>query len=507
MQKYDQIVVGGGIGGLTLAALLGLNGRKVLLLEKGPRIGGSMLRFARRGIPFDTGFHFTGGFANGGILADMLATLGIADAIRPDIIRDRRDNRFVYEDSGQDFALPVNRKDLVGALKSYFPGEDIAIDRYFAMIDRVCENSMSMNLRAILNDAQMFADSGITLEAVLNDLTANRELQSLLAGYATCYGVPASEVSFADHSRVSHGLYQSVARVQRGGEAFTDALSQVLKQLNVEICCSTSLAECSEIRDRRVGRFVLSSGDEVLADDCIFTIHPRKILEVIPRAHLHKAFVDRIEAFEPSIGFFCVYGVVRDGGADGAFSPAMISLLPCSNMSDLLRRNAVDDRIAVIMMNHEKTASASHNVVTVLEASEPADVAEWADSVTGRRPAGYHAYKKARCDRLMERVRKICPEIHARIEVLETASMLTFRDYLHSPWGCAYGVRQKAGQFSLFGRLPLRNIHAAGQSAMLPGLVGSMMASFVLARRLIGREAFSALLERQSRNHHSGGVQ
>ena len=34
MKHYDDIVVGSGISGLTLAHLLGLNGRKVLLLEK-----------------------------------------------------------------------------------------------------------------------------------------------------------------------------------------------------------------------------------------------------------------------------------------------------------------------------------------------------------------------------------------------------------------------------------------------------------------------------------------
>ena len=36
MKRYDHIVVGGGISGLTLTLLLAINGKKVLLLEKGP---------------------------------------------------------------------------------------------------------------------------------------------------------------------------------------------------------------------------------------------------------------------------------------------------------------------------------------------------------------------------------------------------------------------------------------------------------------------------------------
>ena len=67
MKKYDDIVVGSGISGLTLALLLGLNGHRVLLLEKNTHIGGALTRFYREGIPFDTGFHFTGGFYKNGI--------------------------------------------------------------------------------------------------------------------------------------------------------------------------------------------------------------------------------------------------------------------------------------------------------------------------------------------------------------------------------------------------------------------------------------------------------
>ena len=83
MKTYDHIVVGGGISGLTLAQILALNGKKVLLLEKGPHLGGSLIRFYKKNIPFDTGFHFTAGFSKGGILTDMLAVLGISEKIKP----------------------------------------------------------------------------------------------------------------------------------------------------------------------------------------------------------------------------------------------------------------------------------------------------------------------------------------------------------------------------------------------------------------------------------------
>ena len=72
--------------------------------------------------------------------------------------------------------------------------------------------------------------------------------------------------------------------------------------------------------------------------------------------------------------------------------------------------------------------------------------------------------------------------------MVDAASPLTFRDYLNSPDGSAYGVKQKIGQFNVLGRLPLRNMYAAGQSSLLPGIVGAMMSSFIVGRKIIEKD-------------------
>jgi phytoene dehydrogenase-like protein len=73
--------------------------------------------------------------------------------------------------------------------------------------------------------------------------------------------------------------------------------------------------------------------------------------------------------------------------------------------------------------------------------------------------------------------------------------MLTFRDYLCSPDGSAYGIKQKMGQFNLIGKLPLHNLFAAGQSSLLPGIIGAMMSSLIVGRAVIGKELYGKFLD------------
>ena len=72
--KYDAIVVGGGIAGLTAAAYLSKAGRTTLLCEQQPTCGGLVNTFERDGFHFDGGIRAT---EDSGILFPMLKQLGI----------------------------------------------------------------------------------------------------------------------------------------------------------------------------------------------------------------------------------------------------------------------------------------------------------------------------------------------------------------------------------------------------------------------------------------------
>lgn len=493
MKKYDHIVAGSGVAGLTATLLLALAGRKVLLLEKAGKPGGSLARFRINGIPFDTGFHFTGGLTENGLLRRMLEVLGIADAVEPVFLDRDRAHQFVIGDGGRTVVQPCGIKEFRAKLKSDFPGEHAAIDGYFDRFQKVYQDTASTDIMRLGEPGSRLDEDSISLKSVLDGLTGNALLKGMFSALAMCYGVRPSEISFANHSRMCYDMYESTARLRDGGDALVQAFEEQFGRLDVEVRCGTWITGFREGAERTAGSAVLNSGEEIAFDSAVLTIDPRSMPPVLPRKHVSRAFIERVESFEASIGFFTVFGTF-EGGALPGFGSSIVSLFPGADIESMLDPSYTGEQAIVIVQSREQVAGAERRVVTLLEPSFPGDVAKWAGTTRGRRPEEYLAYKQSRTESICRRLEKYDGRYAGNLKVHGSASILTYRDYLNSFDGTAYGIKQKMGQFNVIGRLPVRNLFAAGQSALLPGLAGAMMSSFIVSRAILGKENLSRMV-------------
>jgi len=497
MKHYDLIVVGGGISGLTVALLSARQGKSVLLLEKAPRLGGAIARFRRNGIPFDVGFHFTGGFREDGhgILDDMLTVIGIRDRITPLFLPRERCHRIVFPSVGEVHEIPSGIERYCEKLKRDFSKDAAGIDAYFKRFLHVVDQTAAMRLDRFGKPPVPLEEDYVTLQEVLDDRIRNKVLQALLCGFCMCYGTRPADISFANHCRMAYGLQEPTARVENGGDAFVWAFQEAFRELDVEVRCRTTIAELADIRNREVRRFELSDSDAVTADTCVFTIHPLEILKVLPKDKLTPAFQHRVETLEPSFGFFSIFGELPEDTPDNPTDSSIFSIFPDTDLNRVLTPDWEGEQPLVMMFGHERENGKTFKTMTAFEVSFFEEVEKWQDTRVGQRGEAYAEYKHRRAGRIRERLVEHFPAFLHNLALLDAASMLTFRDHLNTPYGAAYGIKQKVGQINLRGKLPLPNLYAAGQSSLLPGIVGAMTSAFFVCRSIFGKEPFQKFIE------------
>src|SRR4029079_16876929 len=74
---YDVVVVGGGVGGLTVAALLSARGLSVCLLERQSQVGGCIGRIEHGGYEFEPGMCLSTSWGEGEIYDRIFSELRV----------------------------------------------------------------------------------------------------------------------------------------------------------------------------------------------------------------------------------------------------------------------------------------------------------------------------------------------------------------------------------------------------------------------------------------------
>ncbi len=484
-ERYDSVVIGAGAGGLAMALFLAQMGKKVLIIEKAPRPGGALGSFENKGFRLHAGFHFAGALQEGGIFNDILELFSIRDQIEPVFLDENKANIFHFAESGRIINFPYGTERLKRSLKSQFPGESNAVDKYFSDIEKIVDNTPTLKLETLHIRPEIIPEDSITFKSYIESITDNKLLRESLNALVMCHGSAPSEISLAGNARLCQGFYESIATLKGGGSSLVNAFLNKLEKYDVEIRCSDEVVELADIKDKKVGRLLLRSGLEIESDAAIFTINPKSIIDILPKDAFPPAFFKRVESFEYTPGFFTLFAAL-DESITPEDSNSITSLYPVDDINTLSLPGW--DKPGALAIMHSK--SHSRNVLTAFEPLYWKSVSKWENSGIGERPEDYYKWKKSKSEEIISRITSCFPSYHNKLEHITSATPLTYRDYLYHYNGAAYGIKQKINQFNLIGQLRLRNIFVAGQSAILPGVLGTIMASLLVAKNIVGPDEF-----------------
>jgi all-trans-retinol 13,14-reductase len=207
--RYDLILIGSGIGALTVASLMALlRGKKVLVLERHFRVGGFTHSFKRQKFHWDVGLHYVGDMSKGSptrSLFDLVTGSQVDWQPMPDVF-----DKFVYP--GFTFSVRSSKENYIADLIERFPQEAKAIRQYFSDVEKattafqmqLMRRSGSLMLKLLGNfwglfDPQAFKE---TTKEYLDRHFQNQELKALLVSQWGTYGLPPEKSPFPLHALI-----------------------------------------------------------------------------------------------------------------------------------------------------------------------------------------------------------------------------------------------------------------------------------------------------------------
>ena len=208
--KYDVAVVGAGIGGLAVAALLSRKNRNVLLVEPSRTIGGALGVLEKEGFHFSTAPMLTFGFEHDGALHDVYDALGVspsASVLSPCyqvVLPDRRIN--IYEETGETLE----------ELRREFPREIDRLTKCYRDLKRVNERKARSRMATGLSRKRS-AHQFMRRYRFSRELTAFFDLQSRFFFHLPLSTISLSALTslFASTPRSLHGGFDGFAGQMR----------------------------------------------------------------------------------------------------------------------------------------------------------------------------------------------------------------------------------------------------------------------------------------------------
>ena len=315
--RYDAIVVGSGIGGLTTAALLARAGLGVLVVERHDRVGGYSHAFRRGRYLFDSAVHIVGGcepvaYEGGGLIHQLLSTLGVRDQV--DFVRVDPCYEAVYPDLS--LRVPCDLEGFVDAHAEEFPAEEKGLRQ----LVQECLNVRQETRRAA-DTPHAFDVSQIasrfptllryrraTLARVLEEHIESPRLRSLLATLWPYLGLPPSRVSFVYFatmlmSYVADGAYYCRGSFQR----FADALAGAVCTRGGELLLRSSVRRILVEEGRACG-VVLENGQRIAASRVVSNADAlQTIRELVGSEAFPPRYLTALGRMSPSLSAFIVY--------------------------------------------------------------------------------------------------------------------------------------------------------------------------------------------------------
>ncbi|XP_048416829.1 all-trans-retinol 13,14-reductase-like [Stegostoma tigrinum] len=529
-ENLDAIVIGSGIGGLSVAAILAKAGKRVLVLEQHDQAGGCCHTFIKKGFEFDVGIHYIGQLYERSFLRTLLEQItdGQLEWVKMD---DLFDNVILGDQQTQRiYQVYGGNQSYRSCLKMQFPQESEAIDQFLEHIKIVSKKaSLLVIIKMIpLPLARFLIKSGIIhwissifklastpLSDVVNKLTQNKDLRTVMCYVCGDYGVMPKEASFMMHAFVVQS-YQNGAWYPKGGTSeIAFHIIPIINKSGGEVLMRAPV-QCILInKDGQACGVTVKKGKEeinlfapvVISDAGIFNTYER----LLPQELQSKPAIQaQLSMVRHGMGGFSVF-VGLDGSKEELGLKAQNYWFYQENNIDelfskyyTLSKEDITEGYPFMFVSFpsakdptwdERYTGKSNMVIVTLAHYEWFE--EWKDERVKKRGEDYESLKMDIARKLMDRVIEYFPQLKDRIEYIRVGSPLSHEFYIASSRGEIYGANHDVSRFkpeviaSLRAGTPIKNLYLTGQDIFSCGFTGAIHGGLICASRVLHRNLYN----------------
>jgi len=520
--RWDAVVVGSGMGGLTAAAYLAANGKRTLVLEAGEVLGGCTHVFRRKQFEFEVGVHYLGDCGPEGAIPTMLGGLGLQD--RVDFLPMDPDgfDTIVYPEV--TVKVPKGWDRYEANLIAAFPEDAAGIRTYIGILSKLGQATDRVTTPGSLANQGRFAlKAGPAAYWAMQPLgrlldachlsTGARAVLSSQCSYLTPSHRAATLVHAVFlHNYISDGAYFPAG----GGQVLSAHLASVVTAYGGEWRTDARVSRIL-VESGRVTGVELASGERIDTELVVSNADlKRTLLDLVGAEQLPRRLTRRTDRFQMSMPLFNVYLGLNLDLRDQLPNTNYFSfpkLEPADLSHDLMDRAGELNEAQIQDMysripgfvsiqsnkdpDNERIAPRGFTNLEVMSGA-PGDFRFWGvktgpyDGGRYRKGADYLARKDEFTELLIDRAAAVIPNLRDHIIWSEAGSPVTQERYTLSSEGTSYGIDLSWKQFGPLRptpRTPVKGLFLAGASnSWGPGVEGAMASGLGAASLILGRD-------------------